>query len=74
MESVTIELTKEEAQLLPLLYKVPINATLEGAPQMMRHKLLVDGLLSKVQKAFAAEPVAPAVPGVDLNKPKRKRH
>lgn len=49
---IVIELTEEEAELLPLLYKVPIsNATLETAPQLMRYKLLVDGLIQKVSEA-----------------------
>jgi hypothetical protein len=53
METRTIELTKEEAQLLPLLYKVRIqDMTVEAAPQAMRFKLLVDGLVKKAQGAF----------------------
>ena len=54
METVTIELTKEEAALLPLLYKVPISTTIEAAPQAMRYKLLVDGLVAKVRAAMEA--------------------
>ena len=52
METVTIELTKEEAALLPLLLKVPVNATLESAGKMMQTALIVKGLLDKVEKAF----------------------
>lgn len=52
MDKVTIELTKEEADLLPLLYKVPMSVTLEAAPQVMKYRLTVDALVKKVQAAF----------------------
>lgn len=55
METATIELTKDEAALLPLLYKVPVSTTIEAAPQAMRYKLLVDGLVKKVSEAFQAK-------------------
>lgn len=64
MDKVTIEITKEEAALLPLLYKVPLNTSLEAAQQVMRYKTLVDGLIAKTRQAFA-----PA----ETEKPKRKR-
>lgn len=73
MEKATVEITKEEAALLPLLYKVPMSATLESAPQMMKHKLIVDGLIEKVKKAFAGPAVNPPTADGE-NKPKRKRH
>jgi hypothetical protein len=55
MEKATIEITKEEAALLPLLYKVPLDLKIEAAPQAMRLKLQIDALVQKVQKAFEKE-------------------
>lgn len=53
MDKVAIELTKEEADLLPLLYKVPMkNVTLENAPELIKYRITVDGLMKKVQAAF----------------------
>lgn len=52
MEKATIELTKEEAQLLPLLYKAPLTTNLESAVKV---SMIVDGLMEKVRKAFAPE-------------------
>jgi hypothetical protein len=52
MDTVTIEITKEEAALLPLLYKVPLSTNLEAAVNVMKTKLLVDGLIEKANKAF----------------------
>ena len=62
MDTVTIELTKEEAQLLPLLYKVRLhpNTTLEAAPEIVKTYKIVDGLIEKVNKAFNP-PAPPAV-------------
>ena len=51
-EEATVTLTKEEAALLPLLYKVHMETTLEAAPKVMRYKLIVDGLVKKVREAF----------------------
>jgi hypothetical protein len=55
MEKATIEITKEEAALLPLLYKVPMQVTPEAAPRAMKLKLQIDGLVEKAQKAFEKE-------------------
>lgn len=55
METRWIEITEDEAKLLPLLYKVPLNTTLEAAAQVVRYRTLADGLVRKVQRAFAAE-------------------
>jgi hypothetical protein len=73
-DKVTIELTKEEAQLLPLLYKVPMNMTLESAAQVMKYRLLVDGLMEKVNKAFAVGGAPPPAATAPAFQPKRKRH
>jgi hypothetical protein len=56
MDKVTIELTAEEAQLIPLLRKLPIaNVTLESVQDLLKLRLQVDGLIEKVQKAFEDE-------------------
>jgi hypothetical protein len=60
METRTIELTKEEAALLPLLYKVPLSTTVEAAPQVMKYKLLVDGLVKKAKEAFKETETPPS--------------
>lgn len=76
MDKAVIELTKEEAALLPLLYKVPMSTTLEAAPQFMKYRLLVDGLVQKANAAFgeSAPPPVEAQPAPQAYKPKRKRH
>jgi hypothetical protein len=56
MDKVIIEITKDEAALLPLLYKVPVNVTLEAAAQVMKYRMTVDELLKKVQAAFEEKP------------------
>jgi hypothetical protein len=66
-----IDITKEEATLLPLLYKVPLSTNLEAAAQVMRNKLLLDGLIEKVNAAFAVREDPKAETPVQ---PKRKRH
>jgi len=54
MKTGKMEITEEEAALLPLLYKVPVSTTLEAAAQAMRVKLLVDGLVAKAKAAMEA--------------------
>ena len=54
METATIELTKEEAQLIAqLLPQVPVQGTVASAQNIMRLALQVDGILRKVAAAFA---------------------
>jgi hypothetical protein len=72
MDKATIEITKEEAALLPLLYKVPLNTTMGAASQVMKYKALVDGLVMKVKQAFTVE--APKAEPPAALVPKRKRH
>ena len=52
MDKATIEITKDEAELIPLLYKVTITTNLESAGQVMKNRLMLDALLDKVRKAF----------------------
>ena len=71
MDKVTIEITKEEAALLPLLYKVPLNTNLEAAAQVMKNRILLDGLIEKVKAAFAS-PVETIETGKE-GKPRRRK-
>ena len=58
MDKATIELTKEEAQLIAnLLPSVPIQGvTVGNAQNAMRVALQVEGILQKIQAAFTPKP------------------
>jgi hypothetical protein len=73
-DTVTIELTKEEAQLLTMLYRVPVNTNLEAATQVMKQRLILDGLMEKVNKAFSSNGATPPAAPAPAFQPKRKRH
>ena len=56
MDKATIEITKEEAALLPLLYKVPVqNMTIESALKVVELYGQVASLVAKAQAAFEKE-------------------
>ena len=68
MDKATIELTKEEAQLIAqLLPQVPISGTVASAQSMMRLAIQVDGVIKKIAAAFGEVPPPPPAEPVNGN-------
>lgn len=71
MDKALVEITKEEAEIIPLLMDVKLTHDVKNGMRAYRVQLLAEGLIQKVQAAFQVQ--AEAAP-VEMVKPKRKRH